>query len=333
MMKMPSALASYFFLSALNSQFFNSVFTVKGTRLEVIMNQNMVAGFGLLLCIFGIIGNSMIIIAVKKKRYLRSTTNYLLLNLAISDLTSLTFLLLMPIGSEIVLKDGAFSDFLCKFFISYHVPLTASFVSVLTILVLAIERYFAIVKPMRSGLRLREDNVHIAIVTAWVIGCIATLPYYIFGSYNAITGHCSHGRNFKFSLQDQAIFVLVVQFCFVFLPFVVTTFCYFQIVCDIYSKNTVRPLNIAERKETLSRRKLLRLSLSITGAFALCFIPLSVTIVMSAVDKSRFGSKYYKYASFLYFSQSALNPLLYAWQSTNFRQAFKELFKSVLQRF
>ncbi|XP_020908440.1 somatostatin receptor type 5-like [Exaiptasia diaphana] len=294
------------------------------------MSKIIYGSLSLIMCILGIVGNSMIIIAVKKKRYLRSTTNYLLLNLAISDLTSLFFLLLMAAGSALVLKNGPLSDFLCKFFIAYHVPFTASLVSILTILVLAIERYFAIVKPMRSGLRLREDNVHFVIIAAWVTGCIVSLPYYVFGSYNGKSKNCSY-RNL--SHQDQAIFVVVVQIIFVFLPFIITTFCYFQIVRDIYFQNTVRPQNIPARRDAVSRRKLLRLSLSITVAFALCFIPLSITLVMAAFrDESRFGRRYYKYASFLYFGQSALNPLLYAWQSTNFRQAFKELLRTVLPR-
>jgi len=293
---------------------------------QLIENEKdvIIAVVGLFFIIIGVAGNLLVIIAVKRKRNLRSTTNYLLVNLAISDITNMTFLPLMIIQSHVAFHDGPLADFLCKFFLSYHVPLSASFVSILTILVLAVERYYAIVKPMREGVRLREETVRYAIIAVWIIGFTVTLPFYIYGKYHENQNDC---RFTKLPTKTVSIYVISVQVIFVFLPFIVITFCYFQIIRNIYSKNSVGPQNVQARQEALERMKLVKLSLSITISFAVCFLPMCITLFFRAIDENKYDKKYYGTASILYFLESALNPMLYALQSTNFRQAFKEMFK------
>ena len=94
--------------------------------------------------IFGLIGNSMVIRIVHKMRQMHTTTNYLLANLTVSDAIAI---FIIPInfahsGSSGPLVSN-FSKFSCK----------GS--SALTLTVIAIERYHAILKPFSSNLRLK----------------------------------------------------------------------------------------------------------------------------------------------------------------------------------
>ncbi|XP_031560590.1 somatostatin receptor type 5-like [Actinia tenebrosa] len=290
---------------------------------KVIVNTRdvLVLVLAVLFISIGLAGNLLVVIAVWKKRSLRSTTNYLLVNLAVSDIINLTFLPFIAIQHYVWFEEGILADFMCKFF-SYHIPLTASFASIITLLVLSIERYHAVVKPMKSGFRLRQETVHYAIISVWAFAICLTLPYYIFGYSRK--SKCRH------NLPDDAIesYVIIVMLTVVIVPFFVISFCYLQIVRELYLKpKQVGPQNVEIAEDQLVKRKLVKISLFVSLAYVICFFPMAITLFLNAYDEGKFGSKHYRNASILYFLESAVNPLLYSFQSSNFRQAFKELLR------
>ncbi|XP_031574909.1 somatostatin receptor type 5-like [Actinia tenebrosa] len=275
---------------------------------------------GPLLFLIGIIGNFLIVIAVWKKRSLRSTANYLLLNIAAADIICLVFLPLTLVEKYLSFQ-GLFSDVLCKFFVSFHVPLTASFASILTLVVLSVERYHAVVKPLNAGKRLREGTVKYAIIAVWITAILLTLPTYIYSVYQN-TSKCDYSLQEKY----QKIYVSILMSLAVFIPFIVIIFCYFRIIRELYFKNKVEPQNVAAEEDARAKRKLVKFSLSLTSAFILCFFPLTITVILDKLYGG-FATKIYNYTGFIFVLQSVLNPFLYTFQSTNFRQAFKEMLK------
>ncbi|XP_031571630.1 QRFP-like peptide receptor [Actinia tenebrosa] len=274
----------------------------------------------LIILVVGLFGNGLVVLAVWKKRTLRTTTNLLLLNLAISDLTTQVFCTLMFIPEFTTLGHRPWSDIFCILFVSTNVPLTTTFVSILTLTVLAVERYHAVVKPMRSEIRLREDTVKYACLAVWLAGIILALPLYIFGRYDEESGRCLHGwKDGVFGYQSYRIFLAVI---IVLLPFLIISFCYGQILHDLYFKNKVGPQNIALQQETREKRKLFKISMTVTGVFALFLFPYAIFNGL----RDDTGNLWSRVARLVFFSQSGFNPLIYSFQSTNFRQAFKEIF-------
>ena len=106
--------------------------------------------------VIGFIGNVLVVRIVHKTREMHTPTNYLLVSMAASDIISI---LLWPLNFFEVWK------FVCKLVELVELCTT---VSSFTITVLAVERYHALLKPLRNGLRLREDNVKKAIACIWV---------------------------------------------------------------------------------------------------------------------------------------------------------------------
>ena len=185
--------------------------------------------------------------------------HYLLVNIATADVICLVFLPFMMIEKHLSYQ-GLLSDIICKFIVSFHVPLTASFASILTLVVLSVERYHAIVKPMNTGIRLREDTVKYAIISVWITAILATLPTYIFSFYHN-TERC------EYNLQNeyQKIYLTILLFLVVFFPFIIISFCYFQIVREMYFKNKVAPQNVPSADDVHTKRKLVKFFLSITS--------------------------------------------------------------------
>ena len=97
--------------------------------------------------VIGFIGNVLVVRIVQKTREMHTPTNYLLVSMAASAIITI---LLWPLYFFVYWK------FFCKLFALVQACMT---VSCITITVLAVERYHALLKPFRNRLCLREDSV------------------------------------------------------------------------------------------------------------------------------------------------------------------------------
>ena len=102
---------------------------------------------------FGVTANGIIITIVKKTRTMHTTTNYLLMNLAIADFLTLLF---CPGFYDFALHkfqlgSGTLDDIFCKFIAGNAIVCVSFDASVLTLCAIAMERYLGIVKPFRLG--------------------------------------------------------------------------------------------------------------------------------------------------------------------------------------
>ena len=103
--------------------------------------------------IIGLIGNVLVIRIVHKTREMHTPTNYLLASMAVSDVfTIMMFAALEFAFSQHVLGEN-FGHLVCKASAVITTFITIfAIVSSTTLTVLAVERYNALLKPLRTGL-------------------------------------------------------------------------------------------------------------------------------------------------------------------------------------
>ena len=147
---------------------------------EELLDSQELGFFGttIVFLIVGLIGNVFVIRIVHKTRDMHTPTNYLLANMAVSDVMSIS---LWP------LNFFEFGTIACKFLALTEISITVSSV---TLTVLAVERYHAILKPFRTGLRLREENSKLAIACIWITSVIICFPELIFKDWNETYSTC-----------------------------------------------------------------------------------------------------------------------------------------------
>ena len=98
----------------------------------------------------------MVIRIVHKTRQMHTPTNYLLANMAVSDvITILLFLCNNFTEDQLGRVSHKFATFACKAFSIVEICIM---VSSITLTVLALERYHALLKPFRTELQLSKDN-------------------------------------------------------------------------------------------------------------------------------------------------------------------------------
>ena len=116
--------------------------------------------------IIGLIGNVLVIRIVHKTREMHTPTNYLLASMAVSDVFTIMIFAAHEFAFSQYVNDENFVQYLvCK---ASALITTFAIVSSITLTVLAVERYNALLKPLRTGLRLSEDSIKKAIALIWV---------------------------------------------------------------------------------------------------------------------------------------------------------------------
>lgn len=86
--------------------------------------------------------------------------------------------------------DGVLGHILCKFVTMNHLAGISLLVAGLTLALVSVERYNALVNPLNVALRLTQENVKYAIVLMWNFGFIFVLPLFVVGQWDEIRRTC-----------------------------------------------------------------------------------------------------------------------------------------------
>ena len=127
--------------------------------------------------ISGLIGNVLVIRIVHKTREMHTPTNYLLASMAVSDVFTIIIIAASRFAFSQHVLDENFGHLVCKASALSTTFITIfAIVSSITLTVLAVERYNALLKPLRTGLQLSEDNIKKAIALIWVTSVFVFIP-------------------------------------------------------------------------------------------------------------------------------------------------------------
>ncbi|XP_001638432.2 tachykinin-like peptides receptor 86C [Nematostella vectensis] len=279
----------------------------------------------------GVTGNTLVICVVRRRRSMHTTTNYLLLNVACCDIITLIW---CPRLYDFLLENthpaGRSGDWICKFFTHNAIMQISVLTSIFTLTIVSVERYHALVKPMQVGRRLTEDTVWYAVIASWTASLILTVPSFVAIKFDETRKACT--GPFDFHTQENLSYMVIIFTVSGILPFLILFFCYFQIIRGLYFTRTICSETTGSRGSLKSKKAITKLLLSITTSFYVCYFSFGVALLyFKRKPKEEIAEKGEKYETFLkpflflLFFHSALNPILYVLQSSNFRQGFKQI--------
>ena len=261
----------------------------------------------------GVIGNVLVIRIVHKTPDMHSVTNYLLVNLAVSDV--MTILAIWP--WMLCNTNGFVKEMENYCWISVFLYINFV-VSSVTLTVLAVERYHALLKPLRSGLRLTTGKVKKIIAVIWIFGVLISLPCG-FLKYKA--------RPIQFCFVTSKAFFFLFSAVIIYLPSTVFIFCYGSLINGLYFDTTICVMNAEIQDDrTTEKKKLVITFLLTTVNFIAGHGP--TILFQSLVHTGAITQNIVveTILCFLFFCSPCLNPVLYAFRSTSFQQGFKRIF-------
>ena len=125
-----------------------------------------------ILMLLSLAGNSLIVVIFYRNKNLRTTVHYFIANAAFSDLIIPTIKLPAKISvihhNQQWLVDGVLGDILCK--IAWTATKVSLIISVLSMIAIAVDRFYAIVFPMKAGL-VSKKNCFRLIIIFWIFAC------------------------------------------------------------------------------------------------------------------------------------------------------------------
>ena len=289
-----------------------------------------------LLFLVSLVGNTLVAMIVFKTKTLRKPINFLIVNMAMSDLLLPIFLspdhlVLLYTNSWVI--DGPLGQLLCKFTI--YAPNVSFTVSVQSLVLIAVDRFGAVTFPLRSPL-INSKRCRFYILTTWIITmaiwCPDLFAWKVVEFPEGLSRACVRDWNDAFGESSSfKSFSLVMQVVFVYVPLVFIVIVYSAITLKIKSQKIPGQQSTNTRKKRLKREQnVLKLSIAIVLGFALCWLPLSIVWFMlfnsdRTITSSCVFHYFWSVSLFLAVSNCAINPWICVCFGGNYRQGLKNL--------
>ena len=294
-----------------------------------------------LIAVVGTVGNAVVIFVICSERKMRTTVNLLLLNLACSDILFLT--VCVPfVAYHFAADNWAIGDVPCK--LSQFLLSVTVFVTMYTLVLVAIVRYLTIVFPRSSTKWRTRSKVSGAIGVIWAVMLMGNLPTLLIYRVNVVTYVTDNSESAYYfcGVEDVATGRIL------FLPFFVLTYVVPLIVIStLYilvlrflrqndasstaGAKAARPTSAASIVTTPDERTqhVTHILVVVVVVFAVCWLPLHAHLLITYF-RDQPHSRAYEVSRGLFhclaYSNSCMNPIIYNYVSRDFRKSFRLLF-------
>ncbi|XP_073818868.1 allatostatin A receptor 2 [Musca autumnalis] len=278
--------------------------------------------FGVI-AVTGFFGNILVILVVLLNQQMHSTTNLLIVNLAMADLLFVVFCIPFT-ATDYVADTWPFGDLWCRI-VQYLIVVTA-FASIYTLVLMSIDRFLAVVHPIRSRMLRTEKITKICILAIW--GVILTISLPVAATHGVV--HLE-GSNYSLEMcqfmQNSFLSLSVYQIIFFassyLVPLMVISGLYMRMITSLWRHGTSVRMSMESQR---GRKRVTRLVVVVVIAFASLWLPVQLILLLKALDIYQTTTKLTVIlqiiAQTLAYTSSCINPVLYAFLSDNFRKAF-----------
>ena len=287
-----------------------------------------------LIFVVSLLGNSFIAIIVYKTHTLRKPINFFIVNMAMSDLLNPIFhfswrLTSLHAGSWLI--SGSLGQALCK--LVPFLPDVSFVVSIQSLLLIAVDRFGAVVFPLRSPL-ISSKLCLFFILATWIIAMAVHSPFLVAYKLAAYPGKLlcfmrwNEAFGESFSLKNYLLALCVV---FLYIPIVMLTILYSIIVIKLkLQRRPGEQSTNAEQQRAKRNKNVLKMAIAILSGFVLCWVPLSIAFLLSNFARDSLPCGFFIYWNISWFmavSNCAINPCICFVFSSNYRIALKRLLR------
>ena len=282
--------------------------------------------YAVIIC-FGVSGNAFIIATVLRNSKLHTPFNYLVVNLAISDICVFVFSLPIVVFSECFA--WPLGDSFCLF--SRPLFYVFSGVSVATMVTLSFERYRAVATPLAP--KLTYEVTKRLIVVIWVLSYIFIgLPKSFMYELSTVNGVLKCDPMYRTLTLHLFMNIWIFIFTLI-LPCTVVCWSYSRVMFTFRQHLQTIGRTCPSRDVTRSRAKrnakMMRLLLTLVIVFVVCYLPFNVVVLLdlySAFKKWQYNETAENMSRMLQVGHSCANPIILCLLSTEFRKALIEFF-------
>ncbi|XP_069009707.1 trace amine-associated receptor 13c-like [Embiotoca jacksoni] len=301
---------------------FPELFNTSCRRLERPYVENMLIYILLSsISLFTVILNLLVIISIAHFRQLHTTTNLILLSLAVSD-----FFIGILMLFQIEVIDGCWfhGDLICGLYLYLDYIITSA--SIGTMVIIAIDRYVAICHPLHYSSKITIQRVQMCVCLCWICSVVYTglvLKDFLKqpGSFNSCFGECVLVINYIAGLFD-----LVISFI---APITVIVLLYVRVFVVAVSQARImrsqlapvrlqKSVTVTVKKSELKAARTLGV---VVLVFLICMCPYYCATLSDQTSVLNASSD--AFVVWLFYFNSCLNPIIYAFFYPWFRKSIK----------
>ena len=279
-------------------------------------------------------GNSLVIFVIFRNRNMRSTINYFIVNMSASDILFAIFViprlilqLYMP-GRWLI--GGMVGSMLCK--IDHFIQDVSTAVSILSLVAIAVDRFYGVVFPMKAGLMSGKRVRRLSLAASWCLGAFLHLPY--FYAYKLVDDKfCRYNW---YPLTDHAkaskFYFLFLSTIFFFFPAAILIIVYSIIINTLRRQKFPGNQSLKDKKRVARRnRSVLKMVVVVVVVFICCWLPVNVSVYILIFHWGPNNAPCYErllffWVIFIAYSNGCISPFLYFIFNQNFRQGLKKAF-------
>uniref|UniRef100_A0A8C8RZ73 Neuromedin U receptor 1 n=1 Tax=Pelusios castaneus TaxID=367368 RepID=A0A8C8RZ73_9SAUR len=300
----------------------------------------------LLIFVVGAVGNTLTCLVIIRHRFMRTPTNYYLFSLAVSDL--LVLLLGMPLELYEMWSNYPFLLGAGGCYFKTLLFEAVCFASILNVTALSVERYIAVVHPLKAKYVVTRKHAKRVIGAVWVMSILCSIPN---TSLHGIHSLYVPGRGVVPDsaictlVKPRLVYNLIIQITtilFFFLPMGTISILYLLIGLRLRKEKMLQALeaklggdhdyrSIRARQKKSRRRQVTKMLFVLVVVFGICWAPFHTDRLVWSFVSNWTGRMLHMFqyvhiiSGVFFYLSSAANPILYNLMSTRFREMFKEV--------
>ena len=273
------------------------------------------AAFNVFLSITAFLGNTLILVALRKASSLHPPSKLLLRCLAVTDLCVglIAEPLLVVYWMSLVQEYWDFCRYV--YYISYISGFILCSVSLLVLTAISVDRLLALLLGLRYRQVVTLKRLYVIVVTFWIVSTVVAVCFLVNRLVNSW-----------------------YSYTVIPLSLVISVICYTKIFLGLRHRQKRRELVQREnptqtiRLNTARYRKAVSSALWLQLVLAACYLPYSVVSFLFSDhgNLSSFSFFAWQLPVTLVYLNSSLNPFLYCWKITEVRQAVRRTIRQVI---
>ncbi|KAF7705609.1 hypothetical protein HF521_020895 [Silurus meridionalis] len=288
----------------------------------------IIASVFALIFVLGTVGNCLVLAVLLRNGQMNSkTTNMFILNLGLADLCFILFC--VPLQATIYAMDEwVFGAFVCKM-VHFLIYLTM-YASVFTLTAVSLDRYLAICYPLHARELRTPHNTLASIGVVWTLSLVFSSPYFSYYQQMDLNGTtvCVPAWGIQ---NRKAMDICTFVFGYL-IPVLVLGLTYARTIRYLWTSVDLVQEVCDSR---LAKRRVTKMIVIVAVLFCLCWLPHHLIIMCMW-----FGHFPLNHATYVLrilshlvaYTNSCLNPIVYALVSKHFRKGFRKVFGCVAQK-
>ena len=278
--------------------------------------------------VMAIFGNLLTCYAVYRNHSLRTLPNMFVIALGVSDILMSIFC--MPF-SVVTLFNGRwmFGKSFCRF-VGFG-ALTFGFASLQTMGLIAVSRYFCVVKPQKYAVLFKKQRALMYIAAVWCVALAGSVPPFFIK--NAGFEFQPGKAMCLYTFERNVPYAVFLGLVYIAAPLTVIKICYAKVFYSVSRSNRVFSLenNLHQLRANVEEAKVTKTLAAVMVGFACCWLPVGVMDYIDVAEgKPTFPRQAYLTYGFLIYLSSTINPFIYGGTNKKFRREYKAILSQML---